>query len=144
MRFTNLDRKLTDAEISSVEIELGIRFPKSLRELFANYNGGSPDPYVIQVEGLHTVVNETLPLLSSKDFGTAVDSYKLLVQKRRIVEKKYFPFAVDAGGDYFFVDCFSTDSQVYFYDSDTDSVQDRLLKLGMTLQEFWNRLKSED
>lgn len=143
MEFINLDRKLSDEEIADVESNLGISFPASLRDLFTNYNGGDPLPYVFQGYGLHTVVNETLPLISGEDRDTAVDTYRLLVLERQIVEKRFFPFAIDPGGDYFFVDCETSDSRVYFYCSDTID-HNKLLDLGLSLKQFWDCLQPED
>lgn len=144
MQFTNLDRNLSEEEIEHVELELGISFPESLRDLFANHNGGEPDPYVFQEQDLHTVVNETLPLISGEGRGTAVRTYQLLVVERRIVKKNFFPFAVDAGGDYFFVNCDASDSPVYFYRSDVGMDQECLIDLGLTLEEFWDCLQPEE
>lgn len=143
MKFINLDRKLSDEEIADVESNLGISFPASLRDLFTNHNGGDPLPYVFQDYGLHTVVNETLPLISGEDRDTAVDTYRLLVLERQIVQKRFFPFAIDPGGDYFFVDCETSDSRVYFYCSDTID-HNKLLDLGLSLKQFWDCLQPED
>jgi hypothetical protein len=144
MQFTNLDRKLSNEEILNVESDLGISFPESLRDLFANHNGGQPEPYVFQEQGLHTVVNETLPLFSGEGRGTAVRTYQLLVIERQIVRKNFFPFAVDAGGDYFFADCNASNSPVYFYRSDVGVDRNRLLDLNLTLNEFWDCLQPEE
>jgi hypothetical protein len=144
MQFTNLDRTLSDEEIENVESDLGISFPQSLRDLFANHNGGEPDPYVFLEQGLHTVVNGTLPLISDEDRGTAVRTYQLLVVQRQLVRKNFFPFAVDAGGDYFFVDCDTPDSKVYFYRSDSNLDRNPLIDLNLTLSEFWDCLQPED
>jgi hypothetical protein len=143
MEFTNLDRRLSDEEIANFESDLGILFPASLRDLFANHNGGAPIPYVFQGHFLHAVVNETLPLISGEGRDTAVDTYELLVLQRQIVGKRFFPFAIDPGGDYFFVDCEASDSRVYFYRSDTID-PNKLIDLGLSLKEFWDCLKPED
>ena len=97
MQFTDLDCKLSREMVENVEIDLGISFPVSLKDLFVNFNGGVPAPYVFQNFDLNTVVNETLPLISTQNRGTALYSYQLLVVERQIVNKNYFPFAVDAG-----------------------------------------------
>lgn len=144
MEFTDLDKKLSRDEITNIENELGISFPEKLRELFENYNGGVPVPYVLEESVLNTVINETLPLITNKGRGTAVRTYRLLVIERQITKRNFFPFAVDAGGDYFFVDCDTSDSRVYFFRSDSDLFCNRLIDLELTLEEFWGRLKSEE
>ncbi len=141
MEFTNVDRKVSSDEVSAVEAELNLTFPKALRSLFLEHNGGEPEPYVFQEEGLYTVVNETLPLVS-EERGTAVRSYQLLVLEREIVGKNFFPFAVDAGGDYFFVDCEMPNASVYFYRSDRP--ENPLLNLNLSLEEFWECLQPEE
>lgn len=144
MQFTDLDCKLSREMVENVETDLGISFPESLKDLFVKFNGGDPDPYVFQNFDLNTVVNATLPLISTQNRGTALYSYQLLVVERQIVNKNYFPFAVDAGGDYFFVDCDTADARVYFYLSDAGEDRRGLLDLELTLNEFWDHLEPEE
>jgi cell wall assembly regulator SMI1 len=141
MRFDDCDVALTDAQVQSVEASLGLRFPPSLREYYVRWNGGSPDPYRYEDENLDTVVADCMPLVSRHRRGTSVESYRNLVLAKRLVPRHFFPFAVDGGGDYFFVDCSSADAAVYFYRG--DSAHDALLPLQVGLPDFWRRLKPE-
>jgi len=143
MQFNNTDRKLTRSEIASVERELSLSFPHPLVELFLNHNGGEPEPYVFDDfdQFISTIVSETLPLLSDSDRGTAVQTYYSLVLEKALVPKSCFPFAVDGGGDYFFVDCAS--GSVYFLDTARyPSVEFK--DLNCQLEEFWRKLHRED
>jgi hypothetical protein len=103
-------------------------------------NGGEPDPYVFENDELDTVVSEFLPL-RSESRGTAVRSYKLLVLERAVVSPNLFPFAVDGGGDYFFVDTETPDGKVFFFRS--DAADPSLVSLGIDINEFWAALKPE-
>jgi len=103
-------------------------------------NGGEPDPYVFENDELDTVVSEFLPL-RSESRGTAVQTYKLLVLERAIVSPNFFPFAVDGGGDYFFIDTKTPDGKVFLFRS--DAAAPSLVSLGINLNEFWASLKPE-
>jgi len=140
MKFEECEIQLTEQDIAAAEASLGIRLPPELRELYFVSNGGYPDPYVHEDDNLDTVVSEFLPLRSERGRGTALVTYRLLVRKKRIVPAHFFPFAVDGGGDYFFVDCASPQGLVYFYASDNT---EPLLALGVGVSEFWSRLKAE-
>ena len=145
MKFVNLDKRLNAEEVSSLEEDLRISFPGPLRRLFLENNGGEPEPYVYHEDQLYTVVNETLPLVSQDGRGTAIDTYENLVLGKRIVPVNFFPFAIDAGGDYFFVDCEGPAAPVFFYRSDSIlSDENCLLDLGVSLDEFWERLVPEE
>ena len=143
MIFENQDRLVTAKEIDGVETDLGMRFPNSLKKLFIENNGGSPIPYVLHTQDHYTTVSETLPLLSDEGRGTAVESYKTLILERNLVPSKLFPFAVDSGGDYFFVDCTPNQESVFLYKADS-AFGKNLNNLGMTLEGFWNSLIDEE
>lgn len=143
MRFDNPEVPITLDEIILIESKLTLSFPQELKEQYLFSNGGSPDPYVYEDDNLDTVVSSFLPLISSRGKRTAIDTYKNLVQSKKIVPRNYFPFAADGGGDYFFVDCDSNDGIVYFYRSDSADEDGPLLSLGVGAKEFWSRLKPE-
>jgi len=143
MKFDNADRPLTSGDIDGVEAELGLVFPDELKSWYFRSNGGSPEPYVYEDDKLDTVVSSFLPIASLRGARTAVDTYKQLVLTRRVLSRQFFPFAVDGGGDYFFVDCSDEDGPVYFYRSDPPLDEDPLLSLAVGIGDFWNRLKPE-
>jgi cell wall assembly regulator SMI1 len=141
MHFANPEQPISESEIEQCEAACGIRFPRVLRSCYLSSNGGEPEPYVYQNDDLDTVVSEFLPLLS-KSRGSAVQSYQRLVSERGIVPQHFFPFAVDGGGDYFFVDTSTPDGRVSFFRSDAAD-GNQLLPLGLGLEEFWAALKPE-
>lgn len=142
MRFTGPENALDAKTLAEIESRLGLTFPAALRETYLAANGGCPEPYVYNGTRIETVVSELLPLVSD-DHGTAVQTYERLVRKLKLVPCHLFPFAVDGGGDYFFVDCADEAGAVFFYRSDTAS-DEKLLDLGVGLAEFWQRLEEEE
>lgn len=143
MKFTNPEVALSEEEISTIELQIGIRLPPELRYQYLQSNGGYPELYVYEDYNLDTVVSQYLPLKSVRGMSTAVDTYLSLVLTKMIVALNFFPFAVDGGGDYFFVDCSSPFGAVYFYKSDTFEKEVGLLPLEVSIKEFWSRLKAE-
>jgi hypothetical protein len=141
MEFLNPDRPLTDDMIVRCEDACGLVLPNPVRQIYLRSNGGEPEPYVFQSDDLDTVISQFLPL-ASETRGTAVQSYRRLVADKALVPANLFPFAVDGGGDYFFVDCKTADGAVYFYRSDT-SFDEKLLPLGLNFYQFWRALVTE-
>ena len=126
----------SDQQIDDLEKRVGLRFPSSLRRIFREANGGRPDPYIFRDDNNDTDVSECLAIREGK--GSALWTYELLVLSKRLVPSHFFPFAVDSGGDCFFVDCSSAEACVYLYVHDTAFEHIRLL--SGTLEEFWSCL----
>jgi hypothetical protein len=140
MKFVKPAPPLTDQDILNAETTLGIVLPLAVRDLYLSSNGGIPEPYVFENKDLDTVVSEFLPLGENGD--TAIQSYRRLVEEKKVVPLHLFPFAVDGGGDYFFVDCSTPEGSVYFYSSDSVN-DDHLLSLEIGFEQFWLSLKDE-
>jgi SMI1-KNR4 cell-wall len=141
MRFLNPEPGVSLLEVAEIEAILGIEFPPAVRSLYVSTNGGEPEPYVLENSNVDTVVAEFLPLKSDRK-GTAVSSYGRLVIGQGLVPRHLFPFAIDGGGDYFFVDCSTSEGSVSFYRGDS-SDGERLLDLDLAFEQFWSSLKSE-
>jgi len=135
------DLPLSLEQIWAVERQLGFALPESLKRSYLAANGGEPEPYVFENDDVDTVVSQFLPLISPKR-STSVDIYRRLVLQKQLVDSRFFPFAVDGGGDYFFVDVLTPEGEVYFYRSDNDP-GDELLDLHMGLNKFWSSLREE-
>jgi SMI1 / KNR4 family (SUKH-1) len=143
MRLAQHHAPVEPAQLDAVERALQLRLPLPLRASYLQSNGGIPEPYVYEDERLDTVVTAFLPLVPRPDASrTAVDVYQHLVASLGLVPSSFLPFAVDGGGDYFFVDCATLDAAVYFYRGDA-SDEERVLPLSLGLAEFWDRLKPE-
>ena len=140
MKFTNQGSTITTRDIEHVENSLGLKLPRAVHKLYLFANGGSPKPYVFENDSIDTVVSGLLPLKAQK--GTAIVAYKKLVLNKKLVPQQFFPFAVDGGGDYFFVDCSTIDGTVYFFRGDSASAE-RLISLAVGFDQFWSLLKDE-
>ena len=145
MKFVNVDKTLSEGEVAEVERKLGLQFPQPLKHLFLHFNGGEPQPYVLERTDIHidTVVSVTLPLRSESGRRTASDEYRNLILDQELAPTNFFPFAVDGGGDYFLVDCNSDHGRVFFLDS-ARYPPIELKDLGVGLDQFWTELQSED
>lgn len=134
--FSECIEPATDEQIDDLERRVGLRFPSGLRRLFSEANGGRPNPYIYRDDNNDTDVSECLAIREGK--GSAMWTYELLVLSKRLVPKQFFPFAVDSGGDCFFVDCSPAKGCVYVYVHDTAFEHVRLLCAN--LEDFWSRL----
>jgi hypothetical protein len=141
MKFTESDPAVTAEEIAGIEVSLGIRLPPPVRKLYLSSNGGVPDPYVFEDENISTAITELLPLRSDVS-DTAPKVYECLVLGRELVSRRFFPFAVEGGGDYFFVDTMTANGAVYFYRHDTTDPEP-LINLRIGFDKFWAALKQE-
>lgn len=140
MRFSGSEKRLSEKELARLEGELELKFPEAVRRCYLEANGGEPEPYVFSNDLIDTVVSELLPLKSKG--RTALDTYRRLVLELKLVSPNFFPFAVDGGGDYFFVDCSSPKGNVFFYEGDSDR-KDRLVDLRLGFADFWKALQPE-
>ena len=143
MKFVHSKEPLSMEQIASFEHDLGLQFPRSLREHFLRTNGGRPDLCVYDDEEDSTVgviVSECLPLRHKGE--SAITVYKDQVLSKGLVPKPFFPFAVDPGGDYLYVDCSSASGTVYLYLHDTGG--EPLVPFKVSLDEFWARLKPDE
>ena len=139
MRLTDSHAALTPQDIADVEAKIGLRFPAPVRKLYLSANGGILDPCGFQNESLDTLVAEFLPL-KVEDGDNAIAAYQDLVVDQETVPLNFFPFAVDMGGDYFFVDTTTPEGTVYFHRHDTAST-DPLLNLRVGFERFWSALR---
>jgi cell wall assembly regulator SMI1 len=143
MKFETPEAKISISDLESIERDIGLTLPDDMKSMYLLSNGGSPDPYVYEDDRLDTIVSNFLPIKSSKGKRTAVDVYKHLVLQNKIVTCNFFPFAVDGGGDYFFVDCSTIDGNTYFFRSDALNDTSPLLSLDLGFRDFWSKLKPE-
>jgi cell wall assembly regulator SMI1 len=141
MQFDDPEKALSVSALEQIENDLSLSFPEPVKQRYLESNGGYPSPYVFSSENADTVVSIFLPLASDSK-GTAVESYRRLVQSLKLVAPSFFPFAVDGGGDYFFVDCSTPDGRVFFYRGDS-RLGDRLVDLKLSFQGFWESLRPE-
>ena len=105
--FTKSSKPLTLADITDLEETLGTRLPADFTNLYLHANGGVADKsyyYVEEDEGF-VEVSFFIPInYPSDELGNldVLNSYLKLTDKG--IPKRYLPFAVDWGGNYFAID----------------------------------------
>lgn len=130
---------LTSEALSSAEAEIGLRFPPALREHYLRSNGGVPDSYIFRRGATTVAISECLPLLADGRGLSAMDVYRSLVLKRKILPPHFFAFAVDGGGNLFLTDCRSDEGAVYVWWHDVSD--ENLLDLRVGFADFWSSLE---
>ena len=140
--FTDCAPPATPAQVADLEARLGFRLPDGLRRLFLEANGARPSPILSTDAKPHhdpwDCVSACLELREGR--GGALWYYQLTVLKQRLVPASFFPFAHVLGGDLFFVDCASSDAQVYVHLHDT--AFEPIEALGISFDDFWKRLEA--
>ena len=141
--FEAIDILPTDADLDLLQQRFGFKLPEIVRDHFLKNNGGVPNPHVFILD--HFIATEVACSLSviTNSGGTLVgDVYGRFVSNGWIAEG-LLPFAVDAGGDYFFVDCRSDRLDTYFYDTQVRTEGPGLVDLERGFLDFWETLSSE-
>jgi hypothetical protein len=127
------DPPASSARMAEAEVRIGLRFPESLRWLFAHVNGGRPSD---DAPG----VSELLALRDGR--GSAEWTYELLTIHFGLVPWTWFPFAHAAGGDTFFVDCSTKEGAVFLCRHDT--AYERIQPFRQTLADFVSTIVDSD
>lgn len=133
-------KPLAETHVAAAERAVGLQFPPVLRGHFLRTNGGRPHLNVYRDErdeGVTAVVSEWLPLLAEGE--TAVVVYMDHVHRKKVVPAHFFPFALEPSGDYFYVDCSSTEGLVHLHRHDT--AFERVFAFNVGLDVFVSRLK---
>ena len=137
VQFTDTDTPATPAEVDALERRLGFSVPSGIRKIFLTANGGRPQPHIYRDSKGGTPVSQCFPLREGK--GGVWRIYEILALSKKAIPQYYLPFAVDSFGNSFVVDCRSDDGHVHILFHDPEF---RLCPLGVTLEEFWERLTS--
>jgi hypothetical protein len=131
--FIECDRLATPSRIAEAEARTGLRFPDSLRWLFAHANGGRPADAASPISSFATLRDGR---------GSAEWTYERLVTHFGLVPWTWFPFGDDAGGDVFFVDCSTRDGTAYLWQHDTND--ERIVPVTTTLADFVASIRTTD
>jgi hypothetical protein len=131
--FSECDPAATTEDVDALERNLGFAVPDAIRKLTTSANGGRPNPNIYRDSLACTDVSECLALRDGK--GSIWWTYELLVLTKKAVPVHYLPFAVDSGGNTFFVDCRSGTVHLLLHDPTF-----RSCSLSVGLDEFWSRL----
>lgn len=137
---------LTEADIALVEDKFGISFPADLKAFYLAGNGGRPIPNLFLNAGEYFAVHEFLPIKYGWPGGRVEDTYADLVQDDgSFFPKNAIPFAIDAGGDYFFYSLGNgTTGEICFWQSDYfDDPKRTVIRLCSSLEIFLDGLVDE-
>lgn len=138
VEFSECDPPASNSEIVALEERLGFRIPSEIRDLVGRANGGRPTPSIFRGSVGSTDVSECLALRDAQ--GSIEWTYNQLVRNKKATPSHYLPFAIDSGGNTFFVDCDSPEQEVYLLLHDP---QFKLLPLDIGLRNFWGSLETE-
>lgn len=115
--FSNPGEKLTIADVSNFESELGFALPKDFKSFYLRTNGGSPDLdcWPIQDDYEPIMIFSFLSMKYDRgDKGTLEGTYFKGVRKGYLPQN-LVPFATDCGNNYI---CVDSEGKVYFYATD--------------------------
>ena len=116
---TDAESGLTEAELDEVEAEIGESLPPSLREHYAEYNGGQ-----LQNAAFHAPDGQTVELheflsMEPSGGGDFEETFRRARVDPGFLPETLVPFAIDPGGALFCVsDAPDTAGQVFFFDAE--------------------------
>jgi cell wall assembly regulator SMI1 len=109
--FTQCEKRLTEADLETIEKMLGIRLPDDMKRHYLHFNGGKPERSLWVYPGGEyddIEVRDFIPMRYAKKFGddpafTAEGRAREGWSETKL-PARLFPFAFDWGGNYFCVD----------------------------------------
>ncbi|CAK7027181.1 MAG: hypothetical protein DELT_02622 [Desulfovibrio sp.] len=120
IKFTDCEKKLSVDDISAIERQLSVSFPKTFTSLYLEYNGGKPDRNTwVDPSGErdNIEIREFMPMLYAEQFGNdpdfTLDGRTLDEWTRKTLPMNLVQFAIDWDGNYFCLGC--TDGQIYYF-----------------------------
>ena len=119
---------------------VGFEIPDVVKVYFMQFGGGVPNPFLLRIQDfVDTEVSYLLSILADSG-GPSIGDVYLNFRESERVPQGFLPFAVDGGGDFFFVNCLKSSTPTFFYDS---KVNRRLIDLDRGFEDFWDLLESE-
>lgn len=142
-----LDRKpnIEKSDMDDLEGRFGFSFPDDLRDFYLRGNGGRPVPNLFPREGEYFAVHEFLPIKHGMRGALFEDTYADLISESSFFPKASIPFAIDAGGDYFYYNLEPGNvGEICFFQSDYFNDPSRaVVHLARSLAEFLDGLVAE-
>lgn len=136
IEFKNPDVPISPSVFDAFELEFELTIPEVVKLFYCANNGGEPSHFIFRTEDHELIVNAVLPFVSNTTPHTAVYCYRSLVLSKKLVSRNFFPFAIDPGGEYFFVDCTSSEGPVVTFNSDMTEIE----KVSDSFLQFWDGL----
>lgn len=102
MRINNPGPNIGTAEVSSFEQEVGMTLSEDYRQFLKTFNGGSPDPDIIDIEGFDSSPTDIQVLFGLDRAEESSDLYwNLSLVRGKLGRRDLIPFACDSGGNLF-------------------------------------------
>ena len=129
---------LTEDELDAVEAQIGQSLPQSLREHYAEYNGGQLQNFAFSAPDGQTVELHAFLAMDPEDEGEFEETYQQARVDPGYLPGDLVPFATDPGGALF---CISetpeTAGQVFLFNpEEADDPDTALVYLAPSLREF--------
>ena len=137
-QITDAEPGLTDAELDEVEAEIGESLPQSLREHYAEANGGQLQNCAFTAPDGQTVEVHELLEMRPTGSGEFEDAFKQARVDPGTLPGEFVPFATDPGGALF---CIGQSADIsgqvfYFQPEDADEGEDAMVYLAPSLRDF--------
>ena len=144
-RFKHSGKVLNNNDFIQIESKYNFKFPKEVKELYMEFNGGEPEKYIyIDEDGDDYVVQKILSIKYSEKFTNTLEGYIESFRRDNIIPNWLIPFGYDPGGNIY---CFSLQNDefgtIYFWDHEYDEnedIDDHLIYLCDSILEFVNSL----
>lgn len=135
---TDAEPGLTDAELDEVEAEIGESLPQSLREHYAERNGGQLLNCAFTVPDGQTVEVHELLEMRPTGSGEFEEAFKQARVDPGTLPGAFVPFAIDPGGALFCIGhTADTSGQVfYFQPEDAEEGENAMVYLAASLRDF--------
>ena len=118
-------RKATEQQIKALEKRIGATLPEEYRNFLKTVNGGTPNPYCVQIPGIPYIENVAVGWLyrlqpSKPDYDELVHKYE---QTREFIPDGHLPVANES--DYFTISLKPKSyGAVFFWDHESDQMDD--------------------
>lgn len=144
LKFIRQNNSVSKHEISFVETELGIEFPKSYRDFLLKYNGG------LSEEGVFDIPNRGHSSIIFYGINTKNDYSDLLINYKAYKDrlpKNVIPIGFDPGGNLVCILMLIDGHKLYFWDHEVENNPPSLTKMfwiGDDFSNFVDSLQKED
>ncbi len=128
---------LTEDELDEVEAEIGQSLPQSLREHYAEYNGGQLENTAFSAPDGQTVELHAFLVMSPDGGGEFEETYGQARVDPGYLPGELVPFAIGAGGGLFCVsETPDSAGAVFFYDPEEAGEAEAVSYLAASLREL--------
>ncbi|MBQ3599735.1 MAG: SMI1/KNR4 family protein [Lachnospiraceae bacterium] len=104
--FVNTSKAIGIDDIIEIERKINLVLPKQLVKHYIKYNGGIPEKRFLYscISDIETSVQTFLSMKYKNEIGYTLEDMYLHFVNKNVIQKKYVPFACDAGSNLFCID----------------------------------------